>query len=634
VVTVPTGEIGSITALPTWGSMGGTDHPEPPALLPPKDVQTYSRMRTDPQIDSLCNSVTMPVMRLGWRLNPNGARDEVVEQMSTDLGVPIKGSNDPAPRSRRRFKHDDHLAHTLLALWYGNIFFEMVPDTERYDLARDGWRLRKLAPRMPGSIQNIHVAKDGGLEGITQYGYRPPARRRRGLALLGDDAPQIPVDNLAAYVWRREGANWRGRSMLRPLYGPWMLKDRALRVDAIKNERFGAGIPTATAPEGGDPVQYAKMAQAVRAAEAAGVGLPAGASIGVDGIRGTLPDVLASIRYYDESMARAFMAMVIQLGQTQTGSRALGQTFADFFQMLIEAVANWHAAITNEHVIEDIVDWNWSEDEQAPLLEWAYPDDDEPLAVSDLVDMVQAGLITMDAETESLVREKSNLPALPPGFTRPEPADPQPIDATSVTVRKGVRKKTPKITVASGPGSRHPFGEGSRGIRAHLPGKHNQKEHGRGGAASSFATTEEHNASKMLASQKITSAPVPSATAVSKARAELDAAKRGEGRAGGDSRGGSAAARRKQRENLFKEFEAKDAKGNGKGYVVCHVTGLKMHHSKDPSANPNGYPIFERGKIFTKFQGGGYQLTNLLPESFQANRSRNDQAVRAENLAS
>lgn len=514
--TGPTGEKGSVDAVPTWGAYAAaeTATPEPPPLQWPNSVVTYSRMRNDSQIDSLCNSVTMPVMRFNWHLNPNGARDEVVEQMSTDTGIPILGNNDPAPRSRRRFSHADHLAHTLLALWYGSMFFEQVPD-EKYDLATDGWRLRKLAPRMPSTIQTIHVAKDGGLDGISQVGWRPPtAVRRRGLSLVGQAEPQIGINALAAYVWRREGTNWRGRSMLRPLYRDWLLKDRALRVDAAKNERFGIGIPTATAPEGGDPVQYQRMAAAVRATETAGVGLPAGGSIGIEGIRGTLPDIMASIRYYDESMARSFMAMVEMLGQTQTGSRALGETFADFFQMLVEAVANWHKSITNEHVIEDIVDWNWGEDEQAPLLEWSYAEEEESLAISDLVGMVDAGVVTMDAETEAAVRKRTRLPNLPPpeddgiqdaassaftqvglpalvqsyiltpeearqliGVTGPAPTQPavqqavaamRPdlttaqvhravnaafslcrVTASSVTVRKGVRKGTPKITVAS-----------------------------------------------------------------------------------------------------------------------------------------------------------------------------------------
>ena len=410
----PTGEIGSLNVLPTWGVLAGADPADPPAFQFPQRVTTVERMRTDGQVDALCNSLTMPIMRFRWQLDPNGARDEVVQQTATDLGLPIKGVTEPAPRSRRRFKHKDHLEHALLALWHGFMFMEQVPDTERYDLATDGWRLRKLSPRMPNTIDRIHVASDGGLQGITQYGYQPPPQRGRpGRAVLLQPDPQISVNSLAAYVWRREGANWHGRSMLRPLYQPWVLKDRALRVDAIKNERFGVGIPTAKAPEGGDPTQYAKLAQAVRASEMSGVGLPAGADIGVEGIRGTLPDVMASIRYYDEMMARSFMAMIIQLGQTQTGSRALGNTFADHFQMLVEAVADWYKETTNEHVIEDYVDWNWGEDEQAPLLEWGYAEH-SPLAVSDLVSMVTSGVITMDRETEEAVRKQTQLPALQP----------------------------------------------------------------------------------------------------------------------------------------------------------------------------------------------------------------------------
>ena len=411
----PTTEIGSVEALPGWSAfaVSTADPNEPAAWVGPNRVSTVNRMRVDSQVSSLIDSVTMPILRMEWHLNPNGARDEVVQQISTDMGIPIQGVTSPAPRSRRRFKHRDHLEHALLAPWYGHMFFEQVPDTENFDLAKDGWRLRKLAPRMPGSIQDILIAKDGGLAGITQFGFRhQPVRARQGSIPSLTATPQIPVSALTAYVWKREGADWYGRSMLRPLYRDWVLKDRALRVDSMKNERFDIGIPTATAPVGGDPNQYAKLAQSIRASEQGGVGLPSGATIGIEGIRGTLPDVMASIRYYDESMARAFLAMVVQLGQTQTGSRALGETFADFFQMLVEAVANWYRDTTQEHVINDMVDWNWGEDEQAPLLEWSHPQGEQSLAVSDLVSMVQAGVITMDSETERAIRQRTRLPEM------------------------------------------------------------------------------------------------------------------------------------------------------------------------------------------------------------------------------
>src|SRR5690606_27790236 len=140
-----------------------------------------------------------------------------------------------------------------------------------------------------------------------------------------------------------------------------------------------------------------------------GVGLAEGGDIGVEGIRGSLPDVLASIRYYDEAMARSFLAMLLQLGQTETGSRALGETFAGFFQMSIEAIANWYADTTTEHVIEDIVDWNYGEDELAPVLVWEY-EEETPLAIADLARLVHAGVLTVDPELENWIRDREGLP--------------------------------------------------------------------------------------------------------------------------------------------------------------------------------------------------------------------------------
>lgn len=140
---------------------------------------------------------------------------------------------------------------------------------------------------------------------------------------------------------------------------------------------------------------------------------------------------------------------------------------------------------------------------------------------------------------------------------------------------------------------------------------------------SAVASPAEHAAAKRLAQRKIRQTPVPTREAVAKARQELRAG----GRPGGESRGGGSADRRRQRQNLFKEFG-----GETRGYVVCPWSGIKMHWTDDKAANPRGYPTFERGKVFTKVQGGGYQLLNLLPESFTANRSRGDRPLRKENL--
>lgn len=158
----------------------------------------------------------------------------------------------------------------------------------------------------------------------------------------------------------------------------------------------------------------------------------------------------------------------------------------------------------------------------------------------------------------------------------------------------------------------------------------------------------ERDASLRKARDKIANAPVPGKDRVAKMRAALAkpikynkqakalkkkghtpaeiVAKLGPPpRPGGDARGNSN-DRKRRAKMLFEEFG-----GAEKGYIVCPWTGIKMHYTDDKAENPKGYPKFEQGKIFTACQGGGYQPPNLLPESFAANRSRNDTRMRKEN---
>jgi hypothetical protein len=421
--TVPPPMQGGVASWVYWSSPDA-DTEDVPALQWPLSVSTLHKMRTDAQISALLLSITLPVRRRHWAINPNGARDEAVAQIAMDLDLPIVGT-DERPRSpRRRFSHDDHLRMALLALVYGHQFFE------QFGIIDDNldWRLRKLAPRLPQSIAKINVARDGGLESIVQKGAVSQAWR---------SPDPIPVDALVAYPWDKEGANWVGRSLLRSCYKPWVLKDRGVRVDAMKNERYGLGIPVGRAPAGGDPDKYSQMAQAIRAGDTSGVGLPAGADIGIEGVRGSLPDTLASIEFYNEEMARSFLAMFMQLGSTKSGSRALGTTFVDFFEMAVDAVAGWYARITTEHVIEDIIDWNFSVDENAPELVWII-EEDHPLAVTDLVALMDKGLIDLDDEMRGWIRERYSLPAgATDGIGEPIPGSTTTTTPAPVAARRG-----------------------------------------------------------------------------------------------------------------------------------------------------------------------------------------------------
>lgn len=397
----PTSEIGIvdnyITALPGWSVLAPQEGEYVREFMWPTSIRTVNRMRNDAQIDSLYTACTWPIMRFRWQLNPNGAKDKIVQAISEDLGIPIRGLPDQkGTRRKGRFQHREHLRHTLLALLYGHMFFEQLGE-----IRGDLWRLKKLAPRMPSTITEIGVANDGGLNHIRQMGNMK----------IGSTT-EIPVERLVAYPWQREGANWYGRSLLRPVFASWIAKDRLMRVDVLRHERNGMGVPIIEAnpkANSGQMALYNELAQSYKVGEASGGALPNGARLRLVGVEGAVSDALASIKYHDEAMARSFLAMFVQLGQTKTGSRSLGEQFIDFFTESQKFIAEWYMDTTNEHVIEDWVDWNYGPDEPTPLLEFD-PDTDENLATADLMLAIEQGLVRVDNDLEDFFREHHKLP--------------------------------------------------------------------------------------------------------------------------------------------------------------------------------------------------------------------------------
>lgn len=370
-----------------------------PELLFPISVQTYHKMRSDSQCSALMRGTTWPIRQYKWHIDPNGAKDVIVEKLARDYNLPIKGEDrKPSGRARDRFSWDNHIFHALLALTYGFYYFEQTGTIES-----DGfWHLRKLSPRPPRTIQDISVAPTGSLEWIKQN--------------TDPTGQPIPINRLVAYVWEQEGGNWYGRSMFRACFGNWLIKQRLMRIDAINHERAGAGFPTIEAPPGASEEVIAaldQMAQSYKAGEKSGGALPNGAKLRLVGIEGNQPKTWDSIKGHNEEMARDFLMMFMGLAQgagKQTGSYALGKSFIDWFSIAQQVVANWIADVFTAHMIEDDVDWNWGEEEEiVPKI--GYERDPNPhLAVDELVSLITSGVLQVDEELESEIRDKYNLP--------------------------------------------------------------------------------------------------------------------------------------------------------------------------------------------------------------------------------
>ena len=407
MVDAPLDEKGYVIPNAAWGSWWpDLDVVEKiPELRYPECLGVFEQMQLDPQVASTVSAVTLPLRSTGWWIDPNGADAEVVQFVSEELGLPVRGVDQLRPaRTRDRFSFAEHLDLALESLPYGHSVFEQVA---RLDGGRA--HLRKLAWRPPRTISRWNVARDGGLESIEQHDVKQP----------------IGVDRLVVYSHRRRGGAWAGRSILRTAFKFWILKDRMLRVQATSVDRTGVGTPVyeaAPAPLDMDPAEARAFSEAQRRAglaiakqyrsgEESGASIPAGAKLSVIGVSGNLPDPDKVIRYYDEQIGKSVLANFLSLGgENSRGSYALGSTFADFFIQSLQAEAKWLSDTLTMHVVEDLVDWNWGSEVRAPRVVCDDIGSKHPITAEAITQLVNSGALQPDPEIERFLRDTYGIP--------------------------------------------------------------------------------------------------------------------------------------------------------------------------------------------------------------------------------
>jgi hypothetical protein len=391
----------------TYGALALDLYESVPSLVYPNSIQTYSKMRHDPQIRQAIDAYSLPLRAGTWAVNPRGCRDEVVQLCADAWGLPILGDNDgPGPFRRRGVLWDEHLRLALLMLPFGHSPFAL-----RYEITGTPMRARlaELSERLPQTISDIETNDDGSLKQVRQNGVKQP----------------IPAKNLLWYVHSREGAAWQGISMIRPAYAPWLLKHELWRVLATSSRRFGMGVPQVTAPTGGTPADIqtaAEIAAGFRAGDQSGIGLPDGFRFDLAGLNGSVPDTLGFVRYLDQQITKSVLADVLNLDASPNGSRALGETVIDLLVMSWEAVAR-EIAVPASRLNVQMVDLNWGEDEPVPGV--VCTEIGRPEVTSAAINaLVSCGAITPDLSLENDLRTRYRLPVLDERPAPPQQAPP------------------------------------------------------------------------------------------------------------------------------------------------------------------------------------------------------------------
>lgn len=275
----------------------------------------------------------------------------------------------------------------------------------------DRIRLRRLCDRQALTFYRWHTdphvidpslppfTYDDGetLYALEQWGYRG---NRFEYVLL-------PMDKACIFVHEQEGANFWGIPLTRAMYPHWFVKKHLERIDAIACERNSLGVPMIMLPPNPSrqDVQTAQnWVTQLAAHEKTGLSLPSGAEFKLVGIEGRIREILPSLQYHKQQIATSCLAMFMELGQTATGSRALGDSQTDFFLLATQNTADYIAHQIRNSTIRRLVEWNFGPDAPLPYL--------VPANVQARSIDAMAGIISQLAQAGAWISDRSSVNAL------------------------------------------------------------------------------------------------------------------------------------------------------------------------------------------------------------------------------
>jgi len=324
-------------------------------------IRTYEKMRrSDAQVAATLLACELPIRAAHWDVLPASDAPEDREIARLVRENLFGGLEYVSPSGVKVSQcWDDVLRNALLMLAFGAAAHEEI-----YAVEGARVRLARLAPRLPITFYRWITDADGEtLLALNQYGYRNASF----------ESVEIPADRLAVFTFNQEGANFFGRSMLRPAYMHWYIKHQLYRIDAIAGERNGLGVPTIEQGPGGskeDREAAAKWVTQLAAHEKTGVSLPHGWTFSLKGVEGNVRDLYNSIQHHNIEISRTALAffMNLGLGPRAGGNRALGDSQTDFFFLAVQATADHLARTLNATCIKRLVDFNWESVRRYPTL--------------------------------------------------------------------------------------------------------------------------------------------------------------------------------------------------------------------------------------------------------------------------
>lgn len=350
-------------------------------------IAKYDEMRLgDAHVQASLKVVKLPLLSANWSIQAGGN--------GKGINKTIADFVEDALFNQPTRTWQETLTNILLHLDYGCMPFEII-----YQFTDEGQiTLKKLAVRHPRTITKWELeGGENGVEQTTQNG-----------------TYKIPMDKMIIFVNEKEGDNWEGKSILRSAFKHWLFKDKAELIEVMAMEKQGLGIPRGKTPTGATSDDEAKMDDVLknmRANEDGYVRHPQDWEIDfLDMKAGTIKNPSDFIKRQEWAIMLNVLATFMQMGSGAVGSFALYKGSNTFFLMALEYVAKHIAETINKYLIKKLVDFNFETDTYPELVYDSIGAVDINALTTALQRGVQTGVLTVDPELETYLREVMDLP--------------------------------------------------------------------------------------------------------------------------------------------------------------------------------------------------------------------------------
>lgn len=402
----------------------------------------YERLvKTDPDCASALEPVCAALRDARIDVEPAGDSDLEVQQAEF-VEWNLKHRLEPSSSEVLQ-----QMARRMLSA--GFAIHEVVLGTTESDLLPGGFGFyaSKLAERLPASVHpNGWLEVNGELSAIRQRG-------QKGGVFVSDLL--LPAERVLLTTWAREGNNYQGVSIFRPVWYLAKIREQLLKIVGVGLQREACGVPAATATD-----KSAKLTISQRKSlekllanlvyhENAAVVMPAGWTLEwIFSPNASKGHVIDAWKELGIVILRQLQAQQQFLGTGSTGSRAVGavhDTNQDAFALgvvaVLEGVLNGVGSRPYTGLSKRLVQLNWGPQDTYPRIVLTLkkgklaPTD----RIASMVAAKGAGILTITIDDENFVREdlglapisaedrdaeKLKAPPLPPPGTAPPGAAP------------------------------------------------------------------------------------------------------------------------------------------------------------------------------------------------------------------